>query len=467
MQFPWTKKKDNTLVITNEMQQADSYLGTILNTVKNLSRRLTSGNMFGISPNGKRNYNEIFGYGDFLVYEDYYGMYKRGGIAGVVVGKVAKSCWRDMPEIKVGDTVILEEQLLKLKNKKFFKALERADILNRIGNFSIMLIGLPDGVDLHLPVGSAKKDSFDSMYFNVYGYNGIEITQTDSDPASPRFGLPVLYQLQVINIDNAQRKETPITSLVVHYSRVIHMAEGALDSSIEGMSSLEQPWNALTDKEKTRGSSAEAYYRNARQKLALEIADGSKPMTDPVAKAALKENVEQFQNGHEDVLRLHNMKANMLQPSMASPRDTFDICVEEISGTSGIPVRILTGKGGGTLTGSEDKATWNALVQDRQDQECTVYLLDALAVMAEAGIIDLPEGVKVVWPVQSSLSEKEASESSKNKGEAFKAVADGLSTIGGDEVVAASVFKAVGLEDIDIDDINLTDDVKLDKSIKE
>lgn len=468
MQFFWNKKKDNTLVITNEMQQADSYLGTILNTVKNLSRRLSSGGgMFGVSPNGKRNYNELFGYGNFLVYEDFYGMYKRGGIAAVVVGKVAKSCWRDMPEIKVNDEPILEEQLLKLKNKKFFKALERADILNRIGNFSIMLLGLPDGEKLDLPVGSAKKDSFDSMYFNVYGYNGIEIVKSDTDPASPRFGLPVIYQLQVINIDNAQRKESMITTLLVHYSRVVHMAEGALDSSIEGMSSLEQPWNALTDKEKTRGSSAEAYYRNSRQKLALETNEGSKVSSDPEVKKALKENVEQFQNGFEDTLRLNNMKANMLQPAMASPRDPFDICVEEISGTSGIPIRILTGKGGGNLVGSEDKATWNALVKDRQDQECTVYLLDALAVMAEAGIIDLPEGAEVVWPVQSSLSEKEASESSKNKGEAFKAVADGLSTIGGDDVVAKSVFKSVGLEDIDIDEINLTDDVKLNKDIKE
>jgi hypothetical protein len=64
------------------------------------------------------------------------------------------------------------------------------------------------------------------------------------------------------------------------------------------------------------------------------------------------------------------------------------------------------------------------------------------------------------------LSEKEAAEAMKNKADAFKAATDGLSTIGGDEVVAESVFKAIGL-DIDIDEIDLSDnDNDLDKSVK-
>lgn len=466
MKWPWTK--NNVQVYTRQMKEADSYLGSVLNAItRTISRRSGNGGLFGISPDGKRNFNVLFGYGEFLEYADYLAMYKRGGIANVVVNKVAKSCWRDMPEIKVNDELILEDQLLKLKKVKFFKAIERADILNRIGNFSVMLIGIPDGLDLNLPVGSAKKDSFSSMYFNVYSYDGIEIAKTDNDPASPRFGLPVLYQLQTVDVDGSQRKQTQVVAHIVHYTRIVHLAEGQLDSTIEGTPALQAPWNALTDKEKTRGSSAEAYYRNSRQKLALEISEGSKSTTSPEDMAKLKENVENFQNGLEDVLRLNNMKANMLQPGMASPRDPFDICVEEVAGTTGIPVRILTTKAGGTVTGSEDKATWNALVNDRQDQECTSYLLDALAIMDEAGILDLPEEAKVEWPPQTSLNEKEASESTRNKAEAFKAVTDGLSTIGGDEIVAKSVFKAVGL-DVEIDDIDLSDnDDNLDKANEE
>jgi len=457
MWTPWKKKDSNLIVLNKDTQHADSYFGAILNTVRTLSRRLGSGGLFGISPDGKRNFNELFGYGEFLDYADYLGMYKRGGIANTVVAKVAKACWRDMPTIKDGDDEILEDELKALKKAKFFRAMERADILNRIGNFSVLVIGVADDQDLDKPIGSAKKDSFNSMFFNPYSYDGIEIVQTDKDPASPRFGLPVLYQLQTIDVDGSKRKQTQIISRNVHYSRIVHLAEGMLDSSIEGTSSLQAPWNALTDKEKIRGSSGESYFRNSRQKLALETNEGAKVALDAESKAALKQNVEDFQNGLEDVLRLNNMKANMLQPQMASPRDPFDICVEEVAGTTGIPVRILTTKAGGTVTGSEDKATWNALVLDRQDQECTIYLLDALEIMNEAGILELPEDAEVIWSVQSSLSEKESSESTNNKASAFKSTVEALASIGADEVIAKSAFKAVGLDEIEIDETDFDD----------
>lgn len=452
-------KQNNVTVFNEQIQKQASYYDKIINTIfRTLSRRRGSGGTFGISPDGTRNYNELFGYGEFLTFTKFLAMYKRGGIASVIVSKVAKLCWRDMPEIKVKDKNVLEDELLKLKRVHFFRVIERADILNRIGNFSILFIGIPDGLDPSLPVGSAKKGSFDEMYFNVYNYDGIEITKYEDDPASSRFNLPVLYQLQVIDIDNTERKQRPMTSVIVHYTRVVHLAEGSLSSSIEGMSSLEQPWNSLIDIEKIRGSSAEAYYRNARQKLSLETVDGASTGTmKPEEKEEFKKNVENFQDGLEDILRLNNMKANMLQPSMASPRDSNDIATENVSGTTGLPVRTLTGKASGVVTGSEDKATLNAFINDRQKQECAVYLLDALSIMNEAGILDLPEDAEVVWPVQSALGEKEKSESIRNKGQAFKDVSDGLSTIGADEVVAESVFKSVGLEGIEIDEINLMD----------
>ena len=212
---PFKKSDPNVFIYNKDMQKADSYFSSVLNAVKTISRRMGAGGLFGVSPNGKRNYNEIFGYGEFLDYADYLAMYKRGGIAVVVVAKIPKSCWRDMPEIKVNDKNILEDQLMKLKKAKFFKAIERADILNRIGNFSVMLIGIPDGLELTEPVGSARKDSFDSMYFNVYSYDGIEIIKTDRDPASPRFGLPVIYQLQTLDTDGSKRKQTQIVSVNV------------------------------------------------------------------------------------------------------------------------------------------------------------------------------------------------------------------------------------------------------------
>jgi len=453
------KKQTNSevMVYTKEQQQADSYFGIVLNAVRTISSRF-SNCVFGITPDGKRDYNQLFGYG-IPSFEEFYQMYKYGGIAGVICGKLPKACWRDMPEIFDGnDNQILKKELRILKRMGFFKAMERADILNRIGTFSVLLIGIPDGEDLNKPVGSARRGSFKGMYFNVYHCKGAEIVKYDTDPASARYGLPELYQLQVIDLDGSSKKQIVTTSRIAHYSRIVHFAEGALDNTIEGTSALEQPWRCLLDKEKTRGSSAESYYRNSRQKLALEAEGGAQVTKDKQKVEQLKENVKNFQDGFEDVLRLQNMKANMLQPQMASPRDTFDICVEEIAGTTGIPIRILTTKAGGVVTGSEDKATWNALILDRQDQECSVNLIDALQIMANAGIIELPEDVEIVWPKQSALSEVEASEVSKNKADAFKSAVDGLSSSGADQVKAKSVFKEIGFEDVEIEDVDFDDD---------
>lgn len=453
----WPKKKDNVMVITNDMKKADSYLGAVLNTVKNLSRRMSGGNLFGISPDGKRDYNKLFGYGENLNYYDYKGMYERGGYAGTIVDLFPKLCWRDMPEFKVNEKSVMEDEIKQLKRYGLFDGLERADRANRIGRYSVLFIGVPDGLAPNLPVGEAKNGNFKGLYFNIYEQNGIEILSKNDDPSSDRFGLPELYQLQVIPEEDDDLN-VGYSSMVVHHSRVVHLAEGALASKLQGSSSLKKPWNALTDKEKVRGSSGESYYRNSRQKLALETNEGAKVSTDPEVKKALKENVEQFQNGFEDTLRLSNMKANMLQPSMIDPRGAFDVATEDAAGASRIPVRFLTTKAGGTVTGSEDKAALNAVVKDRQDQECTGWLFSSLEILDEAGILNLPEFMEIEWKPQPSLTELDASVVTKNKADAFNSVTTGLSTIGGDDVAVESVFNEVGLNGIDTDEINFSDD---------
>ena len=443
------KEKAGTIKYTEEMRKSDSYLGHVLNTARNVLSRMAGG--IGVSPNGKRDYNRIFGYGGELGYADYLAMTKRGGIAKVIINKPPNMCWRSIPKIMLGDKEILQEEMKTLKRMKFFKSLERADILNRIGGFSVMLIGVPDSLDLHLPVGSASKGNFKGLYFKPYSCAGITVAEVDSDPASTRYGLPLIYTLQTVDIDGSSRIATISRSINVHYSRVVHIAEGLLDSDVEGTPALEAPWNALQDKEKVRGSSSESYYRNSRQKLALEVSDGATLSKDPDVVRKLKDNVENFQDGYEDVLRLDKMKANMLQPSVVSPRDMFDICVEECAGTSGLPVRILTTKSGGTVTGSEDKATLNAMIADRQEMFCADILLDGLSILDESGVLSLPEGATVEWEPQSALSETEKSESTSKKAGAFKSVMDGLYIAGGDIADSESVFREVGLDGIKLD----------------
>ena len=282
---------------------------------------LGSAGNYAESPDGTRDYNTLFGYHDEPLFDDFYSAYRRSGIANVIVAKVAKACWRDLPALKLDEDEILHDEMAALKRKGLFRALERADILNRIGSFSVLLIGCPDGEELHKPLGTGKNMS--QLYFNAYSEKGIEILTWDTDQDSVRYGLPLTYQLQPVKLDS-NKKPTIRQAITVHWSRVVHLAENALDNEVEGLSSLEPVWNNLIDILKVRGSAAEAYYRNARQKYALEVDKDASVDNTPEGKAALKREVEAFTNNMQDFLRLKNMKVNQLQPSVVLHREMFE-----------------------------------------------------------------------------------------------------------------------------------------------
>lgn len=442
--------KPKVVKITKE----DNAMTRMVNSIQHTLRRMGSSLNFGISPDGKRNYNTIFGYGEDLSYADYYGMFRRSAIANAVVSKIAKACWNEIPKITVDDNEILEEELAVLNKMGFFRALERADILNRIGNFSVLLIGMPDGLELKQPLGKAS--GLDRLYFNPYNYDGIEILTWDNDPISERFGLPVTYQLQTTSFGE-KKKDIQTSSVIVHYSRIIHLAEGVLDSSIEGSSALEPAWNKLIDLVKVSGGAGEAFFRNARQQLVLEADKDAQLEQGSVELAALKNNIEAHTNGWDPALRLQNMTAKNLQIQMISPRDSFDVIIEEISGQTGIPIRILTGKGGGTLTGSEDRASWNGVIFDRRSTECNNYLFQGLEILQEAGLLELPDNAEIEWPPQAALNEKEQSEVNERKANTFDTIITAMGKPVGDESDIKTVLKTVGLNEIEIDDSALDD----------
>jgi len=449
MNFRFWQRNTVTPVVHTKAEQS------FFNTVAQTFRRLYSGVMYGQSPDGTRDYNTTFGYPESLSYQLFYGMFRRGGIANTVVAKVAKACWRDVPALMVGDDDVGEDIITSLKSIGAFKYLERADILNRIGNFSILLVGVPDGMELNQPLGSARDMS--GVYFMPYSYEGITILKWDTEPTSPRCGQPEEYQVRTVNLGDKE-KEVTFTTRIVHWSRIVHLAEGALDSDVEGASALMPVFNALLDKDKVRGASSESFYRNARRVFALEAEKGARLSMTTESKQAFQDEINDFNNGYQDFMRLDGMKANQLQPGLFSPRDSFDIAVEEIAGTTGIPIRILTGKGGGQLAGSEDRASWNSLVTDRQDAECSPWLLRTLQILDEVGLIKLPDDVVISWPPQKALSETEEADATQKRASAFASVANGLSTIAGDTLDAESALESVGLTGIEEAAGSLPDD---------
>lgn len=427
----------------------------LINSVVSTIRRKLNNVLYGVSPDGKRDYNTVYGYEKNLCFSNYKSMYERGGIANTVVAKVAKACWRDIPTLTVGDdnNTIAGDEIVKLKNTGLFNAFERADILNRIGQYSVLFIGVQDENEFRDPICNGGE--IEDLYFNIYNEDGIEIVEWDTDPVSERYGLPIRYQLQIVDLDTQSKLSPPVKPVIVHYTRVVHLAEGSLENPIVGSSALQPVWDALIDKNKVRGGAAEAFFRNALQKFGL-IADKEASFDNSTeGKAALEDEVEAFSNNMKSFMRLKNMDLQPIQPAIASPREAFDVAVEEISGQTGIPIRILTGKGGGQLAGNEDKSSWNALINDRQNQQCSKWLMRAFEILVESNVISpLPENVVINWPVQKSLNEIEEAEVSDKQANALEKIA--RATMTNPDIVLTSALDEVGLNDIEVDESELT-----------
>lgn len=406
--FNKIKDNNNTRLFTN----------AILTIRRQLGNYLT-----GVSHDGKRDIYDIYGYKVIRDFNVYFQAYRYQDIANRIVNTISRSCWRDGLSLVVKDKPVLEDDMAALNRQGLILQLEKADILNRIGRFSLLYIGIP-GQDPEKPISKVTgKLAIEEVFFAPFAEDGINVNKWDTDITSSRYGMPILYTIQPKNRGEKDR-DILVDAKTVHWSRVVVLSEGALDSGLEGISSLEPVLNRLDDLNKTIGGSAEAYFRNARGKIALEASPDFKSTLTPEMKKDLEEEVEAFTNGWQDFMRLAGITSKVLTTPQFDPTGAIRGALNAISGATGIPMRILTGEGAGQLAGNEDKASYNQLISDRQKQWCSGWILSALVILNKAGLFpDLPENVDVSWPINEVLNEKDKSMVNKQNSAALLNIA--------------------------------------------
>lgn len=425
-----------------------------------LSRRSNLNFLYGVSHDGNRDLNQVFGYSTNRSFQNYFELYRFGDVAQRVVAGVAKSCWSQGAEIEIDGKSQFEKELKKLTKMGLFKKLQRADILNRIGKFSVLYVGIPDGLDPEQPLGESSKASLKNLFFTPYSEDGVQITKYETDILSPRYGLPIEYTLSPVNYGEKE-KDMSHESRRVHWSRIVHLAEGALDSEIEGSSCLEPIYNRCIDLNKTVGGSAEAYFRNARGKFSLETHPQFQGQISPAQKLALQEEAENFTNNWQDFMRLAGMQAKSLPTPHSSPEHTFRAAIELISGTTGIPIRVLLGVGAGQQAGSEDKLAYNQLISERQEQECEPWLYRVLEILSQANLFpEIPEEAEFKWTVPQALSSREESEIAEIDSRTLVNISSATGAMGG---LAGVISPSEAVEKIMNKEFDEIDDDALDE----
>ena len=194
--------------------------------LQTVSRQSTSA-LFGLSHDGGRDVKTVFGWPDDgdRSFDFYFSLYRYQDYAKRVCDAMPRACWRS--GAKLADSTgqpILVDELSKLSKRNLFSALERADILNRIGSYSVLYIGLQDG-DPAAPVSNAGGD-ITRVYFAPYSEPAAQILEWDMDPSSDRYGLPTYYALFPTTSTRLTQLATDVRqSLRVHWSRIVHLAE--------------------------------------------------------------------------------------------------------------------------------------------------------------------------------------------------------------------------------------------------
>lgn len=349
-----------------------------------------------------------------LTVEGYYKpFYDRHPIATRVVEVMPKESWKQTPtvyETEDSDETTEFEQawedlsLTLLGQSKFkqkegnpiWEYLQRVDVLSGIGFYGVLFLGLDDGLPLNEP--AEHRDEQNLLFMRAFDQSSVDITVYETDPESPRFGLPVMYSIEFSSPEETGGIGVESVTRNVHWSRVIHVADNLGSNEVFGVPRQRPVFNRLWDLKKLYGGSAEMYWKGAFPGISIETHPhlGGASTVDT---AGLRTAIKNYMEGLQRYLTLKGMAAKSLAPQVVNPNQQIEVQIDAICIQLEIPKRIFMGSERGELASSQDSKAWDSRVASRQNSYITpriiVPFIDRLV---DLGVLPEPEEYCVEWP---------------------------------------------------------------------
>jgi hypothetical protein len=405
----------------------------------------------GKSYGGNRDLYEALGYITTPTYEDFWARYERGDIAKRIIEAPIKATWRKKPVLTENhdeETPLEKAWINMVRDLNVYHYLIRADKLARIGEYSVLFLGLSDGQDPEMEAGSKS----DLLFLRPYSQPNADIVEWVEDTGDPRYGMPLIYSLTTKTGANKASG-----AFRVHHSRVIHLAEDCLENDTYGTPQLLNVLNRLQDLELVAGSSAEMFWRGAFPGYGL-VAHPDATFSQE-SKDALADEIEDYVHGLKRYMRLQNMDVEELAQQVASPDGHVEILLQLISGATGIPKRILVGSERGELASSQDESNWNTRIDERrEDYAESVALRPLIKRLIEVGALppvkSEEDGFDIDWPDLFSPSQQDQATIAKTKTDTLTKYADSNNA---ELVLPRRLFlkKIMNLDDEEIDQIEV------------
>ena len=394
---------------------------------------------------GERDLYEVMGYPRDISPDDYFNTYKRQDIAGRIIDIYPEATWREEPIIEGSNQ--LSDSLTDVNNRlQLWQKMQRLDRLMNLGHYGVLLLGLDGAEPLDSP---ALGTDYNLIYLQPHSERTARITQWCSDATDKRFGMPEMYSVTTgpdwVGSGGGQ------STISVHHSRVIHVAEGALEHESIGIPRLERGFNRLMDTDKLLGGSAEMYWQNVAMIMAF-IADKDTTW-DPEDKVDMREQIDDMQNKLSRVLRLRGVDVKNIAPGLqgASPKDHVETQKDFICAAYAIPKRVLFGNEQGELGSSQDVNSWQGRVSERRQQLATPAFVKPFI---DKGLsLGFLEGdlIDVTWPDSDTLGEKGRAEVALLTAQAINAY---MMAPGGEQLISTEEFRGIfGYDASEMDDL--------------
>lgn len=382
----------------------------------------------GLSFGNARDLYATFGYNRTPTHRDYLAKYLRQDITQRIINAPVKALWTDAPDLD-GGSRFNKRWLEVVDEHDVYSALSQADIFAGLGMYSLLVIGIDDGLALEEPVrpGGANRNI---TYLQPYLEGSVEISELDNNVHSRRFGLPTMYKVtpgDILTSNSSGLLSKMRQSFKVHYTRVLHLADNTLENQVLGHSRLESIYNTLDDIQKVTGGSAETFWLTSNRGLQVDV---DKEMElDAEDADNLSTEIEEYQHGLRRVLRTRGVKVNNLGSDVADPRGVFNTLVALVAANTGIPQRVLIGAEAGQLASQQDRANWAIQVDQRvQHWGKPKVLKPFIRQITYMGVLPEPKGLEIRWPEPFKMNPLERGQTSAQQARSITNVARALET---------------------------------------
>lgn len=376
---------------------------------------------------------------------EYRAMYDRE-LGRRVVGVYPEETWRKRPDIFEDEDpnkqTPFEASLADIERRhNLLHYMQRIDELSGIARFGVLLWGLNDGRALSEPVEgwegwedekSTAKARRQLLFIRALDESYVTVASWEANPASPRYGLPVSYNVLLAEPDGATGASGAATSATVHWTRLTHVADNRMTSEVYGTPRMLCVWNRLLDLKKILGGSGEMFWKGGFPGISLETQPGSEGGT--IDETATREMMDSYMNGLQRYLALSGMEAKSIAPQVADPTPCWGTHIKAICTTLHVPYRVFVGIEEGVVSGDQATRAWLARLANRQQRYVTPLLINPIIRrLVDYGVLEAPAkplGWTVRWPDLAEQSAQERADTAARLTEALaKYVAGGVDAL--------------------------------------